>query len=148
MYCAGLNGSGQLGRGTEDYDVNAVMQPIVGSAAEETMVSISSGETHTCALTDAYNVYCWGDDKYGQLDQGNGASLYVLSLYTESTLTLTCRSTPTLIPGLSDVSMVCCSFDTTFVLLKNNQGAKAFGYNSGFWFGKQYQQPLACHGVC
>lgn len=77
VYCAGRNEAGQLGRGSSSSGINALMQPVIGQAIAETMVSISSGHAHTCALGNTGGLYCWGYGEYGQLGQGNNETLYV-----------------------------------------------------------------------
>ena len=38
--------------------------PVIGLPAA---IAIAAGSTHTCALTSAHAMYCWGDDTFGQL---------------------------------------------------------------------------------
>jgi hypothetical protein len=66
VYSWGANGSGQLGRMTgNNGDPNAAA---VGSVTNA--VQVSAGEGHACAVTQAGQVLCWGDNTYGQLGRG------------------------------------------------------------------------------
>jgi alpha-tubulin suppressor-like RCC1 family protein len=64
--CWGYNGNGQLGNGTT---VNSVTPaPVVGLTAG--VKAIASGQYHTCAVTLAGAVECWGDNTFGELGDG------------------------------------------------------------------------------
>jgi alpha-tubulin suppressor-like RCC1 family protein len=64
--CWGANGTGQLGDGSSvDSSV-----PVPVKALKGTAVAVSAGGDHTCALTAAGRVECWGWNRFGQL--GNG----------------------------------------------------------------------------
>jgi hypothetical protein len=65
--CEGSNGSGQLGNGSmTDSDSPKI---VVGVTNPQT---IAAGAAFACAIDQNGTVYCWGDDTYGQL--GNGDS--------------------------------------------------------------------------
>lgn len=69
MYCWGSNRSGQLGNGaTADGLVPVAVNGLAGGAA-----TISAGDGHTCAMTAAGGVMCWGGNRHGQL--GNGSTV-------------------------------------------------------------------------
>ncbi|MDG1549831.1 MAG: hypothetical protein P8Q94_07270, partial [Candidatus Poseidoniaceae archaeon] len=66
--CWGMNNYGQLGDGTTiNRNIPTQIQVSLGSKA----VAISAGVRHTCAILDNGEVYCWGDNQYGQLGDGN-----------------------------------------------------------------------------
>lgn len=67
IYCWGWNGYGQLGNdGTNDLHV----PPAPAAAVLTGIAAISAGAYHTCALSSAGGVYCWGQHIYGQLGLG------------------------------------------------------------------------------
>jgi alpha-tubulin suppressor-like RCC1 family protein len=66
VYCWGLNSSGQLGDGTTGNR----NRPVLVSGLEGTIVSISAGAEFTCALNSANDLYCWGSNTTGQLNDG------------------------------------------------------------------------------
>jgi alpha-tubulin suppressor-like RCC1 family protein len=68
LYCWGANQRGQLGTGNLDSPYTVP----VGVDSGLTFSSVTAGEGHTCALTEAGTALCWGQDDFGQL--GNSAS--------------------------------------------------------------------------
>jgi len=67
VYCWGSNHSGKLGAGsTEEYS----RLPLPVSGLPESIVQVSAGGNHTCAVGVSGSVWCWGDGKDGQLSQG------------------------------------------------------------------------------
>src|SRR2546426_11160538 len=71
-YCWGTNGSGQLGDGTTTDRSSPAM---VGGGVRFTGVSAAGSQGaddgHTCGVTTAGAVYCWGMNDYGQLGDGS-----------------------------------------------------------------------------
>ena len=67
LYCWGKNDKGQLGMGYAGTDVN---QPTaVPSAVGMIFTKVSAGTNHTCGISNG-QLYCWGDNTYGQLGLG------------------------------------------------------------------------------
>jgi alpha-tubulin suppressor-like RCC1 family protein len=77
-YCWGENGSGELGNGEPSLDFEPVPVAVSGGL---TFVAVSAGGAavgvstfpHTCGVTTTGVAYCWGDNYFGQLGNGQGA---------------------------------------------------------------------------
>lgn len=81
VMCWGGNATGELGNGTnEDQPI-----PVTVHGLSSSVAAIAVGGYHTCALTKAGGVYCWGYNRYGQLGDGTTVD----------------RNTPVAVSGLS-----------------------------------------------
>lgn len=65
--CWGLNYDGQLGDGTTTWHR---LTPVDVVGLGSGVASVALGASHTCALSTAGGVRCWGADHSGQLGQG------------------------------------------------------------------------------
>lgn len=81
LYCWGSNSSGQLGDGSTANRLT----PVLVSGMSSGVRDVGAGSSHTCALTSAGAVKCWGWNYHGQLGDGSTTN----------------RSTPTAVSGLS-----------------------------------------------
>jgi alpha-tubulin suppressor-like RCC1 family protein len=63
-YCWGENASGQLGVGRSDTVAHRVPLKVTGGVIFRGLVA---GLGHTCGLTTTGEVYCWGNNRSGQL---------------------------------------------------------------------------------
>lgn len=70
LHCWGNNDSGQLGAGEEAEEI--AWQAI--EIFDEPMADVAVGHSHTCALTESGEVYCWGSNSHGQLGVGEAIS--------------------------------------------------------------------------
>jgi alpha-tubulin suppressor-like RCC1 family protein len=118
--CWGWNGSGQLGNGTASGEMSSGPPspvPVDVSGLPSGVSAITTGAVHTCALTNAGGVKCWGqnDGPFGQGGQlGDG--------------TTTNRSTPVDVSGLaSGVSTITAGGHHTCALTSG--GFRCWGFN-------------------
>ena len=72
-YCWGRNSAGQLGDGTESDRALPVPVDTSGVLKGKTITALTAGGYHTCALAGG-SAYCWGDNGYGQLGDGNSST--------------------------------------------------------------------------
>lgn len=70
-WCWGTNTAGQLGTGTADTLAHNEPTAVSGDLRFR---SISAGGSHTCGAAVGGAVYCWGDNRSGQLGDGGGLS--------------------------------------------------------------------------
>jgi Regulator of Chromosome Condensation (RCC1) repeat protein/Big-like domain-containing protein len=76
-YCWGYDGNGELGTGA----VGASQPSPVNTG--QTFVSVTSGYAHTCAILDSNSpqVYCWGNNRYGQVGTDSSGLTYPTPLF-------------------------------------------------------------------
>ena len=80
LKCWGYNYNGQVGDGTTMQRIT----PVAVSGLASGVSAIASGRFHTCALTTAGGLKCWGENNSGELGDG----------------TVTNRATPVAVSGL------------------------------------------------
>src|SRR5205823_7342469 len=71
--CWGSNSGGQLGDGTTTERRTPADVPGLSSS----LVAVAAGAFHTCALTIAGGVKCWGENDFGQLGDGTTTGQHV-----------------------------------------------------------------------
>lgn len=67
VWCWGENESGQIGNGTTT-DTNL---PVFVDGLPDKAIDITGGEEFTCALLKNMDVWCWGENGLGQLNDGS-----------------------------------------------------------------------------
>jgi hypothetical protein len=127
--CWGYNQFGQLGDGTGTHRLTPV--PVSGLSSGVTAIAASGGlderapgeddlgGEHTCALTTAGSVLCWGDGWFGQLGAG---ALFDL------------RLTPVVVNGFSSGATAIAVGGTHSCAITVSGGAKCWGQTgTGRW---------------
>ncbi len=66
-YCWGDGSDGQLGNGTTDAHL---VPTAVANLTNFGLISITTGDAHTCAVTSNHATFCWGRGNAGQLGTG------------------------------------------------------------------------------
>ena len=115
VMCWGYNSDGQLGDGTNTQRNSPVSIPSLTSG----ITSISSGQYHTCAITSAGAVMCWGQNSYGQLGDG----------------TTTQRNSPVSIPSLTSGVTSVSSGEYHSCALTSSGAVMCWGLNSNGQLG-------------
>jgi RHS repeat-associated protein len=110
VQCWGKNDRGQLGDGTTTLRNN----PIDASGLSSGVVAIVAGNSHTCAITSAGGVKCWGYNNYGQLGDG----------------TTTTRKTPVDVSGLTSGVVAITAGYSHSCAITSSGGVKCWGYNN------------------
>lgn len=98
VYCWGGNYYGELG--TLAYDPGRCHHPCTATptrvAGAPALVAITGGGWHTCGLTATGDVFCWGDNLYGQLGDTVGTGC----LYSQGLqLGYPCSAQPVAVSG-------------------------------------------------
>jgi len=117
VWCFGASGSGQLG---ETYSIgggrNKAFASLVYtevSATDRTpltdVVAISAGDFHTCAVTKAGTVRCWGKNENGQLGDGSSGAGVIVVL-------------PGSVPGLANITAISAGWSHTCAIGAGGQG--------------------------
>jgi alpha-tubulin suppressor-like RCC1 family protein len=124
--CWGDNGYGELGLG---YTGGSVSSPSVVPGLTD-VASLVAGDFHTCAVLVSGSVKCWGYNSHGQLGLG----------YTSESV-----SSPTVVPGLTDVASLVAGYLHTCAVLVSGS-VKCWGYNSHDQLGVGYtSQSVSFH---
>jgi len=92
VWCWGNNDDGQLGDGTFTSSQTPVR--VLGFATSNRVRAIDARFKHACALLTSGNIYCWGNNAYGQLGDG----------------TLDTRSQPTAVTGVSGAASLALAY--------------------------------------
>lgn len=108
--CWGLNSSGQLGDGTT---INR-LTPSTVSGLTSGIVAVAAGAAHTCALTSAGGVKCWGFDSDGQLGSGSFLGF---------------TTSPVNVTGLSSGIVAVSAGAYNSCAITSSGSAKCWGYN-------------------
>jgi regulator of chromosome condensation (RCC1) repeat-containing protein/Regulator of Chromosome Condensation (RCC1) repeat protein len=108
LQCWGGNDHGEIGDGTKHDRLKAVDVPGLTSG----VAAVSAGFDHTCALLNTGSVKCWGNNKTGELGNGNTTN----------------QLSPVDVAGLSNVDSISAGANHTCVVTSTG-GAKCWGAN-------------------
>ncbi|WP_100551209.1 RCC1 domain-containing protein [Caedibacter taeniospiralis] len=70
LYCWGSGAWGELGDGIGNKSYISTPTAVVAGDqgfTPDNVLSVSVGRQNTCAITDNHQLYCWGNNQYGQL---------------------------------------------------------------------------------
>lgn len=116
VMCWGFNMYGNLGNGTQD----AQNVPTQVSGLTAGVKAVSAGDNHTCAITDAGGVKCWGWNMFGQLGDGTTQN----------------RNTPVDVSGLTEgVTSIVAGGAPHTCAITNGGGVKCWGNNNAYSVG-------------
>ncbi|MBI3775911.1 MAG: hypothetical protein HY273_10235 [Gammaproteobacteria bacterium] len=109
IQCWGFNTNGQLGNGSNTSSTT----PVTVTSLSGSVLTLTAGAQHTCALSNVGTAQCWGYNLYGQL--GNGST--------------TSSNTPVTVTGLSGtVTMLTSGFGHLCALISTG-AVQCWGYN-------------------
>lgn len=116
LYCWGNNAYGQLGDGTTVNRTSPVLvsDPNGAWAAVGGLQSVAAGRTHTCALTESGQAYCWGHNVWGELGDGSTTN----------------RDMPTLVTGLGALQQISVGYSQTCAA---NAGGQLYCWGHNAW---------------
>ncbi len=117
--CWGDNGGGQLGDGT----TTDRSTPVDVSGLTSGVAAVAAGDAHTCALTTAGGVKCWGLNVNGELGDGQACGIACRSP-VDVCADATCAT------NLGGVAAVSAGNFHTCALMKAG-GLKCWGFNNG-----------------
>jgi alpha-tubulin suppressor-like RCC1 family protein len=107
--CWGLNSDGQLGDGT----TTRRLTPVSVIGLESGIATVTTGDSHTCALTTGGGVKCWGHNGSNKLADGTTIS----------------RSTPVDAIGLGSGVLSLATGGSHSCVVTAGHGLKCWGYN-------------------
>ena len=120
--CWGRNNSGQLGDSTtvdkSTPTPTVVPAPFIGLTPITGVATLTTGDSHTCALKTDGTVRCWGANGNGQLGDG----------------TTTQRTTPVVVTGLAGAAAVSAGTDHSCAL-QTDSTVRCWGANGGGQLG-------------
>lgn len=113
--CWGANYRGQLGNNS----TTASFTPVAVLNIGEEVVDISLGEISTCAKTLSGKIFCWGDNRSGQLGIGNTTDSWV----------------PVEVPAFSSLSATAINVDARHACAVAGGSASCWGLNASGQLG-------------
>ncbi len=125
--CWGDGGLGQLGDGTTTGSNN----PTDVSGLTTGVATVSAGDFHTCAVTTADAVKCWGLNVHGQLGNGTNTGPELCA----STIADPCSTTPVDVSGLASGVTGVSAGDFHTCSMTTADGVECWGFNGAGQLG-------------
>jgi regulator of chromosome condensation RCC1 len=128
VWCWGKNDMGQLGDGTTHSSNIPVKVRSIGDMRNGKIIDIFTAQHHSCVLTQLGSnkkVYCWGDNRFGQLGNGSSGAGNYSSVPVEVGGDLAGKDV-TSIGGTGDVSCAIAS-GKIYCWGRNHMGQLGFG---------------------
>ncbi|MBV8983717.1 MAG: Ig-like domain repeat protein [Acidimicrobiia bacterium] len=116
VLCWGSNEFGQVGPGAPP---GGALAPVAVTGLDSGVAAVSAGGVHTCALTTGGEVFCWGENQYGQLGDGTTVS----------------RSTPAAVSGLGGQVVAISAGELDTCALINSGAVRCWGDNENGQLG-------------
>jgi alpha-tubulin suppressor-like RCC1 family protein len=132
--CWGANVDGELGNGTSSgpelcgYLLPCSTTPVAVSGLADGVAGIAAGYTHTCALTTAGGVKCWGDNNYGELGIGTSSGPQTCTSAVNTDVR-SCSTNPVDVSNLGSGVAAISSAGFHTCALTTTGGVKCWGYN-------------------
>jgi alpha-tubulin suppressor-like RCC1 family protein len=135
--CWGDNSSGELGDGT----TTRRLTPVDVSGLNSGVVAISAGGSHTCALTSAGGVKCWGANGLGELGDGTATGP------EECPFSGPCSTTPVDVSGLTSGGVAISADGVGACAVTSTGGAKCWGFPAGDGTFERKTTPVDVSGL-
>lgn len=121
-YCWGRNSNGQLGNNATAHSSVPVAVNTTGVLSGKTILAISAGYAHTCAVASDNKVYCWGLNTNGQLGNNSTTqSLVPVAVNTTSGTSAIYNKT---------ISAVASGYRNTCVIASSDNKPYCWGYGT------------------
>jgi prepilin-type N-terminal cleavage/methylation domain-containing protein len=125
VYCWGSRSNGQVGTGVVATSGQTTPALVSGLAA---VVEVAAGATHTCALDDTGDVWCWGSDAAGRTGLGISTSTNTLE--------------PTRLETLSGVNDIATGWNHTCATTENELYCWGVNSSGQLGLGDTVSRPL------
>jgi alpha-tubulin suppressor-like RCC1 family protein len=112
LYCWGSNTNGELGIGTSggDFPTPQLLTPMTN------ITNIALGVSHTCAVNNLNQLYCWGSNTNGELGIGTSGAAF---------------PTPQLLTPMTNITNIALGYNHTCAVNASNQlycwGTNSYG---------------------
>jgi len=128
VYTWGDGTNGKLGHGDE---TEHLAPTLVQSLANHRIIQIACGDFHSAVLTDAGEVYTWGEGNYGQLGHGASVTTYTKPLLVGQPL-----------QGCHVIKIACGSNHTAALTEKGQLYTWGYGSNGRLGHGDEVDQKV------